>query len=355
MPNYSEKWTADKIECMPLDIDNSYIITYTLPAALNWTGMQRVKCDFYLNAMNRTYRYFLMVARECNIKQAAEKLNISQPSLTTAIKKLESDMGVALFHRRSKGVELTEYGRLFRNYVEEQQEKHSQLIHQMMDMQQRHCGKLKVGTGEAWWELFVREAIARYQQQVPNCSLHLEFGNNLSLMHHLVQGEIDLFIGHEVHGLHERCQVNFIPLFRDYEALFVRRGHPLLQKHKTDTSKRLIAQNDFALLRVTPDHARHRSVLAEHMSSPFDLANQRFQGRAIYDVDSLSASLDLLKASDAVMPYTDKMCLWMAEHQIETLVVNQEQRGNIGVYTKKGVDDEKTHHFVQLLRESHGR
>lgn len=190
MPNYSEKWTADKIECMSLDIDNSYIITYTLPAALNWTGMQRVKCDFYLNAMNRTYRYFLMVARECNIKQAAEKLNISQPSLTTAIKKLESDMGVALFHRRSKGVELTEYGRLFRNYVEEQQEKHSQLIHQMMDMQQRHSGKLKVGTGEAWWELFVREAIARYQQQVPNCSLHLEFGNNLSLMHHLVRGRL---------------------------------------------------------------------------------------------------------------------------------------------------------------------
>lgn len=301
--------------------------------------------------MHKNYHYFLTVAHENNIKQAAEKLHISQPSLTAAIKKLESDIGVTLFHRRSKGVELTEYGRMFKTYVQEQQEKHAQLMHRFTDMQQRHLGKLKVGTGEAWWELFVQRTIERYQAQAPNGSLHLEFGNNLSLMHHLVQGELDVFIGHEVQGLHERCQVNFIPLFQDHEAYFVRNHHPLLALPKRDTSSRLLGQQDFPLLRVTPDHARHRSVLAEHITSPFDLNAQRYQDRAVYDVDSLSASLDLLKSSNAVMPYSDRMCEWMAEREVQTLVINQAQIGNIGIYTNKGVMDEKVRQFVEILKD----
>jgi len=84
---------------------------------------------------------------------------------------------------------------------------------------------------------------------------------------------------------------------------------------------------------------RHRSVLADHMTSPFELSASRLEDRAIYDVDSLFASLDLLKCSDAIMPYSDRMCEWMAAREIETLVIN---RGEL---------DEKTTQFIQLLRE----
>ncbi|EHD1695708.1 LysR family transcriptional regulator [Vibrio vulnificus] len=301
--------------------------------------------------MNKNYRYFLTVAHELNIKQAAEKLHISQPTLTAAIKKLESDIGVSLFHRRSKGVELTEYGRMFKSYAQEQQEKHAQLMHRFTDMQQRHFGKLKVGTGEAWWELFVKQSVESYQERIPNTSLHLEFGNNLSLMHHLVQGELDLFVGHEVQGLHDRCKVHFIPLFQDNEAYFVRREHPLLKIRSKECEKRLEQQKGYPLLRVTPDHARHRSVLADHMTSPFELSASRLEDRAIYDVDSLFASLDLLKCSDAIMPYSDRMCEWMAAREIETLVINRQQLGNVGIYAAKGELDEKTTQFIQLLRE----
>ncbi len=117
--------------------------------------------------MDKSLRYFLMVAIENNIKQAAEKLHISQPSLTTAIKKLEHELGVELFIRRSKGVELSAYGKLFREYVQEQQEKQQQLLHQFTDMQERHQGKLKLGTGEAWWELFVRDTVCLYTKKHP--------------------------------------------------------------------------------------------------------------------------------------------------------------------------------------------
>ena len=302
--------------------------------------------------MNKLYRYFLMVAHTGSIKGAADKLNISQPSLTAAIKKLESDVGVAIFTRKSKGVELTEYGLLFREFAQEQQEKHLSLMHRFTDMQQRQLGKLKLGTGEAWWEQFVCHSVKEYKLIEPACSLHLEFGNNLSLMHHLVQGDIDLFVGHEVTGLHERCKVTFHPLFQDKEAIFVRKDHPLLTKKKLGLSDQLKSQEQYPLLRVTPEHSRHNSVLSDHVNSQEDAMESQLVGRDVYDVDSLFASIDMLKMTDAVMPYSQKMCAWMKEREIETLLVNEERLGNVGIYTKQGIDDQKIQRFVQILQES---
>lgn len=300
--------------------------------------------------MNKPYRYFLMVAREGNIKAASEKLHISQPSLTAAIKKLELDIGVDLFIRRSKGVELTNYGRLFQEHVQEQQEKHAHLMHKFTDMQQRHFGKIKLGTGEAWWEGFVRSSVKTYQDQSPGCAFHLEFGNNLSLIHHLVQGDIDLFVGHEVNGLHERCRVNFQPLFQEKEALYVRKGHPLLSCNLSVTEL-IERQKDFPLLRVTPDHARHHSVLADHLAQHQMIRKDGQDNRLIYDVDAVPASIDMLNMTDAVMPYSSEMQRWMESKGIETLLVNEDQIGNVGIYTKQGHDDEKISLLIDLIKQ----
>ncbi|CDT55939.1 LysR family transcriptional regulator [Vibrio coralliirubri] len=302
--------------------------------------------------MNKLYRYFLMVAHTGSIKGAAEKLNISQPSLTAAIKKLESDIGVAIFIRKSKGVELTEYGVLFREFAQEQQEKHLSLMHRFTDMQQRQLGKLKLGTGEAWWEQFVCKAVEEYKQQEQMGSLHLEFGNNLSLMHHLVQGDIDLFVGHEIYGLHERCKVTFYPLFQDKEAVFVRNGHPLLTKKYLDFSLLRRDMLDYPILQVTPDHSRHNSVLSDHVNSQSGGRDAEVVGRDVYDVDSLFASLDMLRMSDAVMPYSHKMCDWMKKRGFETLLIDDSKRGNVGLYAKQGADDLKIKTFIEILQKA---
>ena len=64
-------------------------------------------------------RYFWVVAREGGLRGAAEKLNVSQPSISAQIKLLEESMGTPLFRRGGRGLQLTETGRLVLEYAEQ--------------------------------------------------------------------------------------------------------------------------------------------------------------------------------------------------------------------------------------------
>ncbi|WP_279404005.1 LysR family transcriptional regulator [Secundilactobacillus kimchicus] len=61
----------------------------------------------------RVLRYFVAVVTERNISRAAEKLHISQPTISRQLKDLEAELGVTLFERGSRTIGLTSAGKYF--------------------------------------------------------------------------------------------------------------------------------------------------------------------------------------------------------------------------------------------------
>ena len=62
-------------------------------------------------------RYFLAVSRTLNFTRAADECNVAQPSLTRAIKLLETECGGPLFHRERQNTHLTEMGRMLHPHL----------------------------------------------------------------------------------------------------------------------------------------------------------------------------------------------------------------------------------------------
>ena len=67
----------------------------------------------------RQLEYFQMASRLKNITRAAERLGVSQPNITVAIKKLETELGIKLFDRSQKQLSLTPEGTIFLNRIEQ--------------------------------------------------------------------------------------------------------------------------------------------------------------------------------------------------------------------------------------------
>ncbi|OOF16845.1 hypothetical protein BZG79_05325 [Salinivibrio sp. MA427] len=287
--------------------------------------------------------YFIAVVEAGGIKAAALQLGISQPSLTAQIQKLEQRFACPLLVRHPRGVSMTAAGELYYQHATALHAERQRLYAQIHALQAREAGQIKLGTGEAWWPLFVKPAVLDYQAE-RQCAVHIEFGNRLALMASLLSGDVDVFIGHEIDDLVASQQVRFMPLFQDAESYYVADNHPLL----ADTSASIDSQrlSDWPLMRVTPDHARHAHLLANPIS-PTTHVNQ-----VVFDVDALSPGIDLLHDTQAVMPYTSRAQMYLASQGVSVLGVHPSKRGNVGLYTLRNEQNEKVDALIQRLFEA---
>ena len=85
-------------------------------------------------------KYIVTVAAAGTISEAAKQLYIAQPSLTSAIKELENELGITIFKRTNKGILLSAEGEEFLGYAR-------QVIEQTNLIEERYLGKTPVFTG----------------------------------------------------------------------------------------------------------------------------------------------------------------------------------------------------------------
>lgn len=297
--------------------------------------------------MDKLLRQFIEVATFKNVSQAANKLCLSQPTLTHNMKKLEENLGVQLLIRSSSGVRLTEYGELLLEQARMMQRIYDNTLIKMDFLKERQERSLKIGTGHAWWHMFLRETFEQHRRQHPTANIHVDLGNHLRLMDLLLSGDIDLFIGHEIQGLNPRAGVSFLPLLSSTDASFVRTGHPLLG--------RVVHQDElqhFPYLELTPDEPRYQNVMEDMQPKQRERLQLHVTERIHYSTNSIVTAIDMLAATNSILMFPSCMGSYFARFDVRPLNLKEPQRNNmVGIYLmREKVEDPHIMAVLTLMR-----
>jgi DNA-binding transcriptional LysR family regulator len=141
----------------------------------------------------RNLQYFVAVAEAKNFTRAAKHLGIKQPPLSLQIRKLEREMGTQLFHRGTRGVELTNTGRLL---LEQARVILRQIEQTKTDVRRRargETGQVNVGFGVGTqFHPLVPEIIREYGTHYPEVLMCPQANGSALLVARLLAGTIDV-------------------------------------------------------------------------------------------------------------------------------------------------------------------
>jgi len=140
------------------------------------------------------FRYFLALCETLNFTRAAEQCNVSQPSLTRAIKKLEDELGGPLFRRERKLTHLTDLGRLMRPQFQKLIDASEQARNDAEDYYSLEQATLTLGVMCTIGPARLIGLIDRLQNDIPKLELKLRDAPGHKLVDELISGDVDLAI-----------------------------------------------------------------------------------------------------------------------------------------------------------------
>jgi DNA-binding transcriptional LysR family regulator len=138
-------------------------------------------------------KYFLTVAEELNITRAAERLYISQQSLSNHISNIEKELNVKLFLRSPK-LSLTYAGDQLVQTATQILDLHSQYLSKVGDINRNYLGALRVGVSHTCGLALLPEILPRFRSEFPMVEFSLFEGNSNQLEDELAHSRVDLII-----------------------------------------------------------------------------------------------------------------------------------------------------------------
>ncbi|MDR6637005.1 LysR family transcriptional regulator [Paenarthrobacter nitroguajacolicus] len=140
----------------------------------------------------RQLRYFLVVADELHFGRAAERLHLTQPPLTVAIRRLETELGVQLFDRTTRRVALTPAGEAFRNRIQAAVMELDDAAGDVASVAAGLSGRIRVGFVSSASYTTIPEAIRAFRELRPRVELALRPLTSGEQFDQLLDGELDL-------------------------------------------------------------------------------------------------------------------------------------------------------------------
>lgn len=202
-------------------------------------------------------RYFLAVARTLNFTRAAEECNVTQPSLTRAVQKLEDELGGQLFRRERALTHLTDLGRQMLPLLERTYEAAQAAKALAKGIGKAQVAPLRLGIASSVESDELHVVLAEVASGLAGFELSTFEGSSGELLDLALKGDLDLIVIEAPPGAHERLDP--WPLFDQHYRVVARGDHRLAAR--ADASLADLAEEPW--IDCGPDSAARLRAVAE--------------------------------------------------------------------------------------------
>jgi DNA-binding transcriptional LysR family regulator len=241
---------------------------------------------------------FTTIVKAGSLGRAADALNMSQPALSRTIKRLEQKLGVELFERHSKGMQLTDIGKAFLPHARLLHAEAEQAIEEIQALRGAAKGTVRVGAVASIVSSLLPSAIERVLRQWPGLQFEVVEGVWDLLAAALSKHEIDLALGAEAPDTDDIVAIRDC-CWEDTSHVIVAADHPLRRRRKLTLADTL-AERWTILPAGTGPHQHLERVFAE-------------QGLGMPNIVVRTRSITVLKS----LVVDSGFLSWMAEPMFE--------------------------------------
>lgn len=224
-------------------------------------------------------RYAVTLSECRNFSRAAEKLFITQPTLSQQIQKLEKKVGFMIFERDSRRVTLTAAGERFIAYAQRVIQEYERLEEEVDHIQSTLKHDVLLGASQYSTQFF-SETISSFMVKFPQINITILEQHDVELTESVIKNQVDLAVVSVPQNYSALNKINIFPIKEEHVCVVLKKDHPLARKDEI-TLQDLVDQKLIL--------SRHRGVLLPVMKSAFEDAGLHLPD--FLDLTSIEARL----------------------------------------------------------------
>jgi len=220
---------------------------------------------------------FWWIAQTGSFNRAAERLYLTQPSVTARIQALEKELGQPLFERRPRGVRLTDAGRALLPHAERILQDIRRAKQAVADLMTGTGGTLSVGCALTTSTYTLPQLLARYKETHPGVEITVRTGRSQQVQQLVLDDTVQLALVHA--PIHPHPEIQSEPLYNEEIVMVAHPAHPLVGVGPVTADR--LANEPF----LTPDRSSGYWSLVEQFWAAAGVAP-----RITMELDSIEAT-----------------------------------------------------------------
>lgn len=200
----------------------------------------------------RQLNYFVTAAETLSFTEASRKLFVTQSALSQQIKNIELELGVLLFNRVGKRIQLTEAGSLFLEKTRHTLKSAEIAKQQIIDLQDLKVGTLYIGVTYGLTDVFTKTLIS-FSEKYPLIKVNVLYATSDELLEKLKFNTLDFILSFQ--DVTDDKMITTIPLFESFLVMVTHNSHPLadiqnISLRKLSTQNLVVTDKGFTARKV---------------------------------------------------------------------------------------------------------